>query len=129
MRTLTLLATVLAIHATCFCADTEVSELSAEEAHRLIEGEEDVIVLDVRTPKEFAEGHLAGAHNIDFLADTFSSEVEKLDPEKTYLIHCRSGSRSGKSLAVFRELKFKKIYHLTSGYLGWVEAGNPVATE
>ena len=53
-----------------------------------------VVVLDVRTPKEFKEGHIPGATNIDFTTPDFEKRIGKLDKSKTYLVHCASGGRS-----------------------------------
>lgn len=104
----------------------EVIDVDAAEADKLITGEPELVILDVRTPEEFKDGHLKNAVNIDFKNENFETEIEKLDPDKTYLIHCRSGNRSGQSLPVFEKLNFTKLYHLTPGYNGWVEAGNEV---
>jgi rhodanese-related sulfurtransferase len=102
-------------------------DVDVEKAAEVLEADAEVTVLDLRTPDEFAEGHLKGAVNVDFLDSTFESELAKLDPTKPYLVHCASGRRSGQSMAVFEKLKFTKIYQLTSGYKGWVAAGKPVA--
>ena len=54
------------------------------------------------------------------------AKIAKLDPEKPYLVHCAAGGRSGKSMELFKKLKFTKIYHLADGYNGWADAGKPV---
>lgn len=84
-------------------------------------------VLDVRTPDEFAAGHIEGAKNFDFLDSSFAAEVGKLDKSKPYLVHCQAGGRSAKSLEVLKKLGFSKLYHLPAGMKGWKEAGNPTA--
>lgn len=85
-----------------------------------------ITILDIRTPEEFAAGHIKGAVNIDFTAVDFEAKVSALDPEKPYLVHCASGNRSGKALPVFDKLKFGRLYHLTNGFKGWVADGQPV---
>lgn len=100
---------------------TKITHLDAKAAQKSLSG--DVIVLDIRTPTEFAEGHIEGALNIDFNADDFADNIEKLDKSKEYLVHCRSGGRSGRSLPTFESLGFEKILHLDGGMLAWVEAG------
>jgi rhodanese-related sulfurtransferase len=84
------------------------------------------VILDIRTPDEFKEGHLKGAKNIDFFEDSFEAEVAKLDKDKNYLVHCKSGGRSTKSLKVFKKLGFKNIYHLDGGFIAWEEAEQEV---
>lgn len=70
-----------------------------------------LVVVDVRDPNDFVNGHLAGARNIDFLQADFETRVAKLDPKKTYLLYCSSGSRAGKALLYFqaRGLKAENI--------------------
>lgn len=103
-----------------------IVDVDAEKAAALVSEKPELVILDVRTPEEFAEGHLAGAVNIDFKEADFAAKVGELDPEKPYLLHCRSGSRSRQSMPVFEGLNFSEIYHLNTGYLGWTEAGKPV---
>lgn len=101
-------------------------DVSVDKAAELLASDEKVTVLDVRTAEEYAEGHLEGAVNADFTGDDFEARVAKLDPTKPYLVHCAAGGRSGKSMKIFKKLKFTKIYHLEDGYNGWTDAGKPV---
>jgi hypothetical protein len=55
----------------------------------------DTTIIDVRTPAEFAEGHLEGAINIDWQGATFVDEMAQFDLSGTYILYCRSGNRSG----------------------------------
>jgi len=101
-------------------------DVTIEKAAKLLASDETVTVLDVRTPAEFADGHLKDAVNVNFNSGGFEAQLAKLDPSKPYLVHCAAGGRSGKSMALFKKLKFTKIYHLADGYNGWVDAGKPV---
>jgi phage shock protein E len=101
-------------------------DVDVAKAAEILAAEEKPTVLDVRTPEEFSEGHLEGAVNIDFTAEGFEAALAKLDPAKPYLVHCAAGGRSGRSMEVFRKLKFAKVYHLVDGYNGWSDAGKPV---
>ncbi len=76
----------------------------------------DAVVIDVRTPSEFSQGHAPGALNIDYYANDFADQLNQLDKSKNYFIYCRSGSRSGKSLATFRSLGFESVYDLAGGW-------------
>lgn len=102
---------------------TSVKNVDPAAAAKLLASEKKPVVLDLRTPEEYSEGHIAGAKNIDFLASSFSEEAAKLDRKQPYLIHCKSGGRSSKSLAVFKKLGFEQIIHLDGGILAWKEAG------
>ncbi|MGJ8724497.1 MAG: rhodanese-like domain-containing protein [Roseibacillus sp.] len=99
-----------------------VTVVTAEEAKKLLATEEAPQVIDVRTAEEFKEGHIEGAKQIDFKGENFREELAKLDPKKSYLFHCRSGSRSTKTLPVWKELGFEKLYHLDTGIQGWEKA-------
>jgi thioredoxin 1 len=87
-----------------------------------------VLLLDVRTPEEFASGHIEGAKNINYNDPSFAAEVEKLDKSKTILVYCLSGGRSGSSMSVFAEAGFQKVYNLEGGKMKWTSAGFPLVT-
>jgi len=70
---------------------------------------EDLIVIDVRTPSEFAEQHLDGALNIDLQADDFVDRISELDRNGNYAVYCRSGNRSGQAVAAMRTLGFTNV--------------------
>jgi rhodanese-related sulfurtransferase len=84
------------------------------------------MVIDVRTPEEVAEGHLAGAININFLGEGFSEEITKLNKNKTYLLYCKSGNRTRKAADQMQKAGFKHVYMLEGGITAWNEAGKPV---
>ena len=106
-------------------AASDIKHVDAQGAAGIIELEKPII-LDVRTPEEFAEVSIEGAVNIDYNSKTFAQDVDKLDKSKLYLLHCRSGNRSGQSLALFKKLGFTTVYHLDGGIIAWEEAGLPV---
>ena len=85
-----------------------------------------VVILDVRTPEEFAEGHLEGAVNIDALTDGFQAELDKLDRDVVYAVYCRSGNRSDAALHQMADLGFTATHHLAGGIGAWQQAGFPV---
>ncbi|MFO7714184.1 rhodanese-like domain-containing protein [Desulfosarcina sp.] len=86
----------------------------------------DVVLLDIRTPREFADGHIQGALLLDYYASDFVERLKALDKDKTYLIYCRSGNRSGRSLAIFEKLRFPRAYHLDRGVIGWSRENYPL---
>ncbi len=89
-------------------------------------GDPDVVLLDVRTPKEFEDGHIEGALLLDYHSSDYVDRLKALDREKTYLIYCRSGNRSGKSLAIFEKLGFHRAYHMETGVIGWSREKYPL---
>jgi phage shock protein E len=127
MKTPVFAATLLGLMATSLSAECgPVKNVSADEAAKLLGERKDIVVLDVRTEAEFKAGHIAGAKNIDFRANDFAQKLSALDKSKTYLVHCASGGRSGRSLEVFASQKFISILHLNEGFKSWTGAGKPV---
>ena len=82
------------------------------------------VVLDVRTQREFARGHIPGAIHIDVNAPDFEKKVAALDKNKTYLVNCGAGVRSAKACGKMGELKFLDLYNLEGGLTAWQKAGN-----
>ena len=86
-------------------------------------------IIDVRTPKEFLEGHIKYALNIDYYSEDFSSTIRKLDTLKPVYIYCRSGKRSSNSATLFQKAGFAQIYNLEGGILGWKSSDLPVISQ
>jgi len=82
------------------------------------------VLLDVRTPEEFAGGNIDGAINIDFKGPDFEQKIGELDKTKTYLVYCLSGIRSKKAADRMSELGFESLYVLNGGYSAWTETPN-----
>ncbi len=102
----------------------EVTPRAAAEL--LAEPPAGLVVLDVRTPEEFAGGHLAGATNIDFYAPDFRTRLDALDKDVPYLVYCRSGNRSAQAVDLMRDLGFSQVYDVQGGILAWTAAGLPL---
>lgn len=88
--------------------------------------EPDVVILDVRTPEEFASGHIEGALNIDFNSGDFANEITRLNPSENYAIYCRSGSRSGQAASIMHKAGFHDVSNLNGGVIDWTNAGLPL---
>jgi len=77
-------------------------------------------LLDVRTPKEYEDGHIEGAVNIDYFDENFLSQAEqRFNKDQPVMLYCRSGNRSAKATAIMKEAGFKEIYDLKGGYMQW----------
>lgn len=72
------------------------------------------IILDVRTPEEYSDGHLEGSDLLDILSGEFHAELPNLDPHAEYLLYCRSGNRSGQAKAAMEQLGFTNVTNLGS---------------
>jgi len=83
-------------------------------------------VLDVRTPDEYAEGHIEGAVNIPLR--TITANMDQIPTDVTVIVHCKSGFRAALSMPVVGVLGFDNAKAFTGSYNAWVEAGEPVVT-
>ena len=105
-----------------------IKDVNAREAADLVERNKDstnFVIIDVRTPSEYAAGHLEKATNFNYSSSSFKSELEKLDKNKAYFIYCHSGNRSKKALEVMRELGFSEVYNILGGISAWTGSGFP----
>jgi len=109
------------------CATTQIiKDVTPQEAFTLIQDKPDIVIIDVRTPQEFAEGHIEGAINLDIYSETFRDELNKLDRNKTYLVYCLSGGRSAGALDIMTELGFREVYNMLGGINKWTAEGLPI---
>jgi rhodanese-related sulfurtransferase len=88
----------------------------------------DTMLIDVRTPAEFAAGHLDGAVNIDVQGSSFADAVAELDPSKSYAVYCHSGNRSAVATSYMAAHGFKNLVELAGGITAWQADGKPVTT-
>jgi rhodanese-related sulfurtransferase len=92
----------------------------------LAEPPADLVVLDVRTPEEFAESHLAGAININVEGPDFAGSVADLDEDAPVFVYCRTGRRSANAVTIMQDLGFTELYDLDGGIVSWSHAGLPI---
>lgn len=102
------------------------SPSSAEQAAPTLEVGDETILLDVRTPEEYAAGHLDGAKLLDFNGGQFAAELSSLDPDVEYLVYCRSGNRSAQAIALMQAGGFEKVTNLGSLEQGAQATGLPI---
>lgn len=84
----------------------------------------DYVIVDVRTPEEFANGALPKAVNISVTSLDFPFEINKLEKEKPVMIYCKAGSRSARAAIAMKALGFETIYELEGGFMAWQAAKN-----
>ncbi len=114
-----LMLVLTGLFSACGTGGGAVKTISLAEFKKL-QAEPNTEILDVRTPGEIAEGVISGATLfLDYQSADFETQLESLDKEKTYLVYCRSGNRSGKAAAMMEGKGFKKIYNLDGGVSGW----------
>lgn len=104
-------------------ADQPVTEISADEFEEIISQNDNVTILDVRTPEEFSGGYIKEAQLINFFDEDFQSQIEKLDKDKIYVVYCKSGMRQSQAANMMEGLGFKKVYLLEGGIDRWIAEG------
>lgn len=98
------------------CGNTGYKNVSTEDAKQLIDNNE-IVVLDVRTPDEFQGGHIPNATLIPL--QELENRLNEIDKGKTYLVVCRSGNRSAQASEILSSNGFENIYNMTGGMNNW----------
>lgn len=102
-------------------AQTDKFKSVGTEEFRAVIADTATVLLDVRTPEEYAEGHIGDARNIDVLSDDFeTAALASLPADKTIAVYCRSGRRSKKAATILAERGYD-VVELETGYLGWIK--------
>ncbi len=101
--------------------------LTPQEGKELLESGTALTLIDVRTPVEFAEGHIEGAVNADIEGGAFSQYIADLDKDAVYVVYCRSGRRSALAAQAMEAAGFTKVYDL-GGIVDWQAAGYPLVS-
>jgi rhodanese-related sulfurtransferase len=102
------------------------SDINVNKAARLITkniGNNDFVILDVRTNGEFTKGHLEKAIHINYFSSDFSQELSNLTKNKIYLVYCKSGGRSASAVNKMLALDFTDVYNLVGGIDAWLKSG------
>ena len=124
MRRLPLFMVLIAIACRAVAAGPAAIEPKAL-VERIAWADSSLVVLDVRTPAEYAEGHVPGAINIPHTE--LAARVAELSGvrEKDIVVYCRSGVRAEAALGVLGKAGFERLYHLKGDYARWSEEGRP----
>ena len=112
------------------CSSTDIAGVTTIGAEQLVEvaADPEVVVLDVRTPEEYAVGHVPGAVNIDISSPTFAAEIEALPKDSAYVVYCRSGNRSAQAAQQMAEAGFTDVYDVDAGLATLAQAGVPLTS-
>jgi rhodanese-related sulfurtransferase len=97
--------------------------IAPSEAAKWINDAKDLQLIDVRTPAEYAEAHLAKAKLIPL--QEIEGRLAEIDKSKPILLYCRSGHRSGNALKILHDKGFAQAKHIQGGINAWTAAGLP----
>jgi rhodanese-related sulfurtransferase len=101
--------------------------LDTAATEKLMSEKAGLLLLDVRTPEEYVDGHIQGARNYNYYSPDFSTSMGRLNRDQPCLIYCATGRRSSKAREIMQKLGFQTVYHLDGGLHSWVKAGKPLA--
>ncbi|WP_259015143.1 rhodanese-like domain-containing protein [Emticicia fluvialis] len=98
-----------------FKTKKQYQDVSGQAFKQLLNENKEAVLLDVRTPMEYRQGAIKGAINADIMSGDFQNRLDGLDPQKTYLLYCRSGARSAQACHLMAGKGFKNVYNLSGG--------------
>ena len=133
-RQLSLVLATLAVvvFATISCVNLLIGQqlayktISASDARTMMQSSANLMVVDVRAPEEYAQGHLEGAVNIP-LSD-LPLRISSLDPTRPILVYCRTGHRSAQASTILVNAGFLQVYNMDGGITAWLNSGYPIVT-
>jgi rhodanese-related sulfurtransferase len=96
-------------------------ELNPNEFSTKLKEDDNAVLIDVRTPGEYNEGHIPNSVLMNIYDPSFAEKIQQLDRNKKYYIYCRSGNRSYHAGKYMIQLGFKNVYNLSSGIIEWEE--------
>ena len=99
------------------------SVISLISASELDKANDQILLIDVRTPGEFASGHIENSINIDYKSDDFKDLIGELDTNQEVYVYCKVGGRSGRSAKILEDMGFEKVYDLKGGIIAWEKEG------
>jgi rhodanese-related sulfurtransferase len=100
-----------------------IQKLPPQQFAERLKAQPNAILLDVRTPQEFAAGYIDGASNINVLDSDFKEQVQQqLPPKRPIFVYCKVGGRSARAAKALQAMGYTEIYDLYGGYTDWQKA-------
>lgn len=114
-QSILLITALISFHACSGQSTSSYEDKNSDEVMAISETN-DVIMIDVRTPGEVANGYLKGTdHFFDISASDFADNIKKLDRDKTYVLICHSGSRSKNAARFMLKEGFTDVINMSGG--------------
>ena len=105
---------------------TAQSKISPAAFETKLQQDSTVQLIDVRTPEEYAAGHIAGSVNMNIYDDDFAAQFGKLDKNRPVLVYCAKGGRSADAAEQIAKAGYPQVFDLVGGFIAWKDAGKPV---
>jgi rhodanese-related sulfurtransferase len=125
------LAVVVIVSITCFnffCVGQQLlyKTISVSDARAMMQAPSNVLVVDVRTPEEYGQGHLKDAINIPLY--DLPLRIGGFEQNRPILVYCQTGYRSAQASSILVKAGFTKVYNLEGGIIAWINSGYPTVT-
>lgn len=104
-------------------------DISNSELKALLADRPDLLLIDVRTDREWEAGHIPGAAFLDFLEDDFEARAFALSKDRPIALYCAAGGRSEDAMKKMEKAGFRELYNLRGGFYGWEDGGETVSNE
>ena len=88
-----------------------------------------VVVVDVRTPEEYAQGHIRNSRQIDYYSSEFQARLQALPKDKAVVLYCHSGRRSKDAMSFLESIGYSRVFNLLGGTVAWKRDGLPLVTK
>ncbi len=124
LKTLSLIFFIALVSGSCGKGSNDGSTLVTPE--ELAQKQDNIVLIDVRTPAEFEQGHLENSVNINISDSSFEEEIGKLDRTQPVYVYCKVGGRSAKAASILQEMGFEEVYDLKGGIQNWERRGMKV---
>lgn len=104
-----------------------MSSITVSQLQELMERDNNLVLIDVRTKEEIADGRIANAEWMNVYDRDFMAKVSALPKEKTYCLYCASGARTMMAVPFMKQQGFQNVYALAGGISSWLRAGGDIA--
>ncbi|QNL22497.1 rhodanese-like domain-containing protein [Hyphobacterium sp. CCMP332] len=130
MKHLTFITILVIVNSfSCQVNGQNIKVLDPKQYEASISEIENVQLVDIRTPKEYNQGHILGSENINFYDSDFETRMLQLDKSKPVMLYCASGGRSANASDKLSKLGFTQIIDLKGGIRAWTAAGKTIAKD
>lgn len=107
-------------------AGSRVLNITPANASKIMQSDQDLMIIDIRTPQEYQKGRLDESINLDYYSSEFTNRLKILDKSKTYIIYCRKGIRGTMASEIMKDFGFKEVYNILGGLDLWSQQGRPM---
>jgi rhodanese-related sulfurtransferase len=101
-------------------------QVTIDEFEQALKATKNAVLIDLRTPKEFASGHIKGSKNIDFFGKGFYDQLLKYPKDTPLFIYCESGGRSGQTFERLKNEGYQLVYEMYEGMSAWRASNKPI---